>query len=83
MILPICPKCFHHHLEESECVTTRSYKPFEKYVDRNIAEQPVEIESDRHRERLMREKNLMVRPREHVDDLNQRRYNIGLPPVRK
>lgn len=59
------------------------YQPFKAYWDMNIAEKSVFIESDRQRERLMREQGLEVRPREHLDDLNHRRWTKGLPPVRK
>ena len=70
-----------------ECLKHKSassgYHPFKKYLDTNIAEKPVFIESDFQRERLMKEQNLTVRPREHIDDLNQRRWTKGLPPLRK
>ena len=62
---------------------SHGYKPFEKYLDTNIPEQPVFIENDRQREKLMKERGLSVRPREHLDDLNHRRWTKGLPPVRK
>jgi hypothetical protein len=63
--------------------TVATYRPFETYLDTNIAENPVEITSDRQREKLMKKNGLSERPREHVDDLNERRGNIGLPPLRK
>lgn len=59
------------------------YHPFKAYWDQHIAEKPVYIENDRQRERLMRQGGLAVRPREHVDDLNHRRWTKGLPPVKK
>ena len=59
------------------------YQPFKQYWDANIAERPVLVESDRHRERLMKASGLQVRPREHIDDLNHRRWTKGMPPVEK
>ena len=68
-------ECLEHNRSES------AYQPFKKYWDTNIAEKPVLIESDRQREKLMREQNLSVRPREHIDDLNHRRFQRGLAPL--
>lgn len=66
------------------CSTVSSgYQPFKAYVDMNIAEEPVLITSDRQREKLMKQNNLVVRPREHVDDLNHRRWLKGMAPVRE
>lgn len=61
----------------------RGYKPFETYLDTNVDEQPQEITSARQLDGLMKKNNLIVREREHVDDLNHRRWKIGLPPIRK
>jgi len=63
--------------------TVREYHPFIPFWDNHIAEEPVYIESDRHREKLMRQGGLAVREREHIDDLNHRRYMKGLPPIKE
>ena len=55
---------------------------FESYEDRYVAEQPVEVTSPGHRARLMKERGLEVREREHLSDLNHRRFQKGLPPLR-
>ena len=70
---PFCPHgrpFYEHH-------------PFIGFWDNNIAEQPVYIESDRQREKLMRAGGLAVREREHIDDLNHRRHTKGLPPIKE
>lgn len=69
---PFCPhgRPLEHH-------------PFIAFWDNNIAERPVYIESDRQREKLMRQGGLAVREREHIDDLNHRRYTKGLPPIKE
>lgn len=61
----------------------RRYCPFEPYVDRNIDEQPVRITSPGHRDQLMKKNNLEIRDREHIHDLNHRRWKKGLPPLDK
>ncbi len=75
------PALAHCRTHRSPVIT--GHKPFESYLDTNIDERPVEITSSRQMDRLMRKNNLAVRPREHIDDLNQRRLTRGLPPVRK
>ncbi len=83
----LCPQCGEEYTigQWPHCPHGRmaTYRPFEAYLDQNIADRPVEISSDRQREKLMRQNNLVVREREHVDDLNQRRSKIGLPPVKE
>ena len=60
-----------------------TYQPFKAYWDSNISDNPVYIESDRQHQRLMKQNGLEVRPREHIDDLNHRRYQKGMPPLEK
>jgi len=69
---PWCPheKPLEHH-------------PFIPFWDTNISEDPVYIDSDRKREKIMKQNGLSVREREHIDDLNHRRYTKGLPPIRE
>ncbi len=69
-----CLKCGRHGA---------AYQPFKAYLDNNIDEKPVFIESDRQREKIMRQRGLVVREREHIDDLNHRRWTKGLPPLEK
>ena len=59
----------------------RRYFGFEPYIDNNVAEFPVEVTSPGHHARLMRERGLEARPREHINDLNHRRWTKGLPPL--
>jgi len=63
--------------------TTRAYEPFKPYIEDNFGPQPIEITSLRQLEREMRVRKLEPIDREHVDDVNQRRSRIGLPPIRE
>ena len=73
------PYCPHDKVVSGE----ERYFGFDPYVDTNIAPQHVEVTSPRHREQLMKERGLVVRDREHINDLNHRRWTKGLPPLER
>ncbi len=74
---PFCPHGRPLQFDGSRCFT------FENYVDTNVDTRPVEITSQAHRRRLMRQNKLEEREREHISDLNHRRWKLGLPPLPK
>ena len=76
---PFCP---HDKVTMGTSRYERHYR-FENYVDNHIGPQPVEVTSPGHRDRLMKERALEVRPRENINDLNHRRWTKGLPPLER
>jgi hypothetical protein len=62
--------------------TVRSRAIFKPYWDTNIAEQPVYIESDHQHQRIMKENKMEPKEREHLADVNHRRWGRGLPELR-
>lgn len=61
--------------------TPLGYQPFPAYWDNNISEKPVFIDSLRKLSRTMKDNKMEERPREHINDLNHRRFGRGLPPI--
>lgn len=61
----------------------KRWNGFEPYIDQHVAQRPVEVTSPGHRDQLMRENGMEVRPREHIEDLNARRASKGMAPVKE
>lgn len=68
---------------EKKEVSAGGYQPFKPYWEDNFGPQPIYIDSLRTLEREMTARNLEPVAREHIDDVNERRTRIGLPPIRE
>lgn len=75
-VWPWCP----HEIVANE--SNRHFRWENRTMD-NLEDNPVEVTSMRHLESVMRRNHLVERPREHIADLNHRRYQKGLPPIKE
>lgn len=83
--MTICPSCNQHYDvgEWPWCPHGQmaTHKPFEQYWDTNVDAKPQFIDSHRTLDRLMTKNNLVPRDREHIHDLNHRRFQKGMAPL--